>query len=218
MDSALSPTTVQSDGTGRPKIAYLDQNMWIDLARAADAPQDHPQDRQILELLCAMVEAGAVRLPLTVTNIYETHKVNDPQLRALIAYTQATLSRGEVFRGHRRRLEVEIGRVLSAIYGLDWTEPDPDWVFSRLFFEAFAELGTHAPGSNSPTRCSPCFRAIRRAPCSTSWPRATSRYAAAGSRGSNRDARTCARGSRRAGPNTRARASPCGAGSTASFW
>lgn len=115
--------------------------MWIDLARATEAPQDHPADRQILELLCAKVQAGAVRLPLTATNIYETHKVHDPQLRSLIAYTQATLSNAEFFRGRQRRLEIEIGRVLSRIYDLPWTEPDPDWVFSRLYFEAYMDLG-----------------------------------------------------------------------------
>jgi hypothetical protein len=141
MSSNSSPTTRETETTSQPLVVYLDQNMWIDLARAAGAPQNHPRDREILELLCAKTEAGGIRLPLTTTNLYETHKVSDPALRASIAYTQACLSGAEFFRGRRRRLQIEIARVLSAIYELSWTEPDPNWVFSRLFFEADFELG-----------------------------------------------------------------------------
>jgi hypothetical protein len=105
------------------------------------APREHSQDRELLEWICELVESGRVRLPLTAANLYETHKVNDPTLRAGIAYTQVALSGGEVFRGRRRRLEMEIARILSEVYELPWTEPDSDWVFSTLFFEAQAELG-----------------------------------------------------------------------------
>ncbi len=108
--------------------------------RAAQTPADHARDHQVLERLCAAVEAGRVRLPLTSSNLYETHKVNDAPLRAAIAYTQVTLSRAQVFRGRKRRLEVEVGRILADIYGVPWTEPNPDWVFSRLFIEAQAEV------------------------------------------------------------------------------
>jgi hypothetical protein len=131
----------------RPTVVFLDQNMWIDLARAVLSPQDHPRDREVLKLLCAKAKDGAARFPLTVANLYETHKVIDPELRAAIAYTQTALSSAEVFRGRRRRLEVEISRVLSDIYGLPWLEPEPDWVFSRLHFESQAELDDPRFGS-----------------------------------------------------------------------
>src|SRR5580704_5831258 len=85
------------------KVVYLDQNKWIDLARAVAAPADHPEDRTLLEFLCAKVEAGQIRLPLTASNLYETHKLNDPAQRFNLAHTQATLSKAEVFRGHRLR-------------------------------------------------------------------------------------------------------------------
>src|SRR5258708_25224004 len=136
MDSAelLSPSDL---ATAQPaKIVYLDQNKWIDLARAVAAPEGHPEDRTLLEFLCAKVEAGQIRLPLTASNLYETHKLNDPAQRFNLAYTQVTLSGAEVFRGHRRRLETEAALVLSKLYKIEWTEQDPDWVFSTLFLEA----------------------------------------------------------------------------------
>lgn len=128
----------------RPVIVFLDQNKWIDLARAVKTPPNHPEVRTVLEDLCAAVESGLVRIPLTGANLYETQKVNDPDLRAVIAHTQAVLSGGWVFRGRRRRLEVEAGRVLAAIYDLPWAEPDPDWVLSRIFFESQAEAADPA--------------------------------------------------------------------------
>lgn len=135
-----------SDVVPRPTILYLDQNKWIDLARAARAPEDHIEDRAVLDRLCAAVEAGAISLPLTMSNLYETQKVSDLDLRAAIARTQVVLSRGRVFRGRRRRLEVEGARVLASLYGKPWIEPDPDWVLSDLFFEAVAEAGDPALG------------------------------------------------------------------------
>ncbi len=147
-----SPTSCDLPVPLPAKVVYLDQNKWIELAQAAKAPKDYPVARGILEILCAAVEAGSVRLPLTSTNIYETHKVNRREQRWDLAYTQTTLGKGEVFRGFHRRLEVEIGRVLSRIYDLPWTEPVPDWVFSNLFFEATAEAKDPRLGREIPDR------------------------------------------------------------------
>lgn len=132
------------------KVVYLDQNKWIELARAAKSPKDHPDARAVLELLCTCVESGVVQLPLTSANLYETHKVNRLERRFDLAYTQATLSKGEVFRGLHRRLEVEISGVLAKVYGIPSNGPPADWVFSRLFFEAQAELGDRRFGQLIP--------------------------------------------------------------------
>ncbi len=126
--------------TSAPLIVYLDQNMWIDLARAVRDPDNHPEARQILEALGAAIDARMIATSLTASNLYETQKVRDPMLRATIAHTQVAFSGGWVFRGRRRRLEVEAARVLSEIYDLPWTEPEPGWFLSNLFFEAQADL------------------------------------------------------------------------------
>jgi len=150
MDSSKSFAAQNLMGPRGAKVVYLDQNKWIELAQAAKSPNDHPDARAVLEILSASVESGAVRLPLTSTNLYETHKVNRLERRFDLAYTQATLSKAEVFRGLHRRLEVEISRVLARIYGISWVEPTPDWVFSTLFFEAQAEAGDQRFGREIP--------------------------------------------------------------------
>lgn len=140
MPGSTTPRPVRPDGRSST-VVYLDQNKWIDLARAATAPADHPELRTILERLCSKVAAGEIILPLTSSNIFETHKINRQDQRLHLAYTQVTLSESKVFRGYRRRLEIEIGRVLSELYGLAKSEPEPLWFLSNIFFEAIAEVG-----------------------------------------------------------------------------
>ena len=140
MSFSESSVISESAASRKAKVVYLDQNKWIDLAWAATAPHDHPTTRPVLEWLCDKVEADEVRLPLTAANLYETQKINNPELRFAVARTQTTLSRAEVFRGRHRRLQIEVARVLSLLYRLTWVEPEPQWVFSRLFFEAQAEM------------------------------------------------------------------------------
>jgi hypothetical protein len=121
------------------KIVYLDQNKWIAFARAVKNPAENPEVLAILEFLRTEAEAGRIILPLTATNIYETHKRNDPASRFDLAYTQATLSAGRVFRGRHKRLEMEVTDVLRGAYGLSLAERDKDWFLSQLFFESTVE-------------------------------------------------------------------------------
>jgi hypothetical protein len=124
---------------GRPNIVYLDQNKWIELARAIKHPADYPAQHSLLESIAREIDAGRLVLPLTAANIYETHKINDPQRRHQLAILQATASQGLVFRGRHRRLETELHDVLCAIYGRPSAPRAADWFLSNTFFEAFAD-------------------------------------------------------------------------------
>jgi hypothetical protein len=53
-----------------PKIVDLDENNWIDLAQA---PDGYPEHYSVLEKLVEGAKAGYLLVPLTQTNIYETH-------------------------------------------------------------------------------------------------------------------------------------------------
>ena len=98
------------------------------------------------------------------------------ELRASIAYYPGlSPARGRFFAVAGGDCEVEIARRADRDLALAWSEPDPEWVFSRLFFEAHAELGdpryglpTFRTGSTSPDP-----RQSRRRPSSTTSPGAT---------------------------------------------
>ena len=122
-------------------ILYLDQNKWIELVRAVKSPDDFSAQYAVLEALVEEAKAGRLLVPLTATNLYETHKVDIPERRKHLAWVQATLSQGMVFRGRYKRLEVEIIDLLRARSGLEALPREAYWFLSNVFFEATAEIG-----------------------------------------------------------------------------
>lgn len=118
------------------KIAYLDQNKWIELARAVKRPADYPRLQPLLRYLGENADAGRVVLPLTSANIYETHKVQNPSRRCDLAIVQCAFSKGFVIRGRQRRLTTELGIVLADCCGLDPPAQPERWFLSNVFFEA----------------------------------------------------------------------------------
>jgi hypothetical protein len=132
------------DLTGRnpapaPTIVYLDQNKWIDLARAFKNPDGYSEHYSVLEKLVEGAKAGRLIVPLTQSNIYETRKISDAGRRHDLAFAQATLSQGRVFRGRHKRLEVEATDVMRRAYGLEPLPRAPNWFLSNVFFEATVE-------------------------------------------------------------------------------
>jgi hypothetical protein len=121
------------------RILYLDQNKWIEFAKAAKAPEHDADTYALLEEVDAEVRAGRLAVPLTATNVYETHKINIPQRRDDLAAIQSALSRGLVIRGRHKRLEVEFSAAMRPAYGLEPIKLDPFWFLSDIFFEAVAE-------------------------------------------------------------------------------
>lgn len=144
-----------------PKIIYLDQNKWIDVARAVKDPDGYPEHYAVLEKLVEGSKAGRLIVPLTQTNIYETHKISDAGRRHDLAFTQATLSQGRVFRGRHKRLEVEATDVMRRAYGLDPLPRAPNWFLSKVFFEATVEREDDRLGGIVSSRV---FEAIQRNP------------------------------------------------------
>lgn len=122
------------------RVIYLDQNKWVELARAAKTPAEHQDLVSLLENIAAEVSDGRLLFPLTAANLYETYKINNAQRRHDIAYLQAMLSRGYVFRGRHKRLDVEISTVLRNAGGLTPFAREPRWFLSSIFIEAFADL------------------------------------------------------------------------------
>jgi hypothetical protein len=136
MKTAMEPLTVSP-----AKILYLDQNKWIELAHAVKSPDDYPAQYEILAALVADSNAGRLLVPLTDSNLYETQKIDIPERRNHLAWVQSTLSQGKVFRGRRKRLEIEVVDHMRSAYGLEPLPREPHWFLSDVHFEATAEFG-----------------------------------------------------------------------------
>ncbi|PJT27206.1 hypothetical protein CN884_02060 [Ochrobactrum sp. 30A/1000/2015] len=122
-----------------PSILYLDQNMWIAVAQGVKDPGRYPEAYAVVELLVALGMAGEFTIPLSFTNIYETHKVNDPDRRAHLAWVQASLSQGKVFRGRRALLREQLIDHLSIVFSIAGPTRSHQWFLSEVFFEAVAD-------------------------------------------------------------------------------
>jgi len=71
---------------------YLDQNKWIDLARAAKGEVAGARFRDVLDLARASVAAGIVSFPLDISRYMETAKRGNWQSRQELVATMAELS------------------------------------------------------------------------------------------------------------------------------
>jgi hypothetical protein len=126
----------KSEVTALPTIIYLDQNAWVALARAKKAPDVHALEYDALEALVNARNAGWIQVPLSFTNIYETHKINDPERRAHLAWVQCTLSQGQVFRGRAKVLRHQLTAFLASSFGISEPVYQPYWFLSELHFES----------------------------------------------------------------------------------
>jgi hypothetical protein len=76
-----------------PLHVYLDQNKWIDLARAYHGHPGGKQYELVLQRALDAVDAGRVIFPLTASHFIETAKDPKPERRARLAEVMVLLSR-----------------------------------------------------------------------------------------------------------------------------
>jgi hypothetical protein len=122
------------------KIVILDQNKWIELARAESGKCKSKSLIDLYGKLINKVHRGDVIIPLTLSNIIETSKRNDISSRKHLSRIQSELSRGWVIRSRKGRLSVEIQAALRKIFN-DPPSMLPDgWALAPGFMQAFEEF------------------------------------------------------------------------------
>lgn len=105
-------------------VVYLDQNHWIDLARATTgSAQLAAPKRQACEYLIELARAQQIRLPLSAGHVVETAKKGGRQ-RIDVASTMATLSRGWQMRSPLRIRAYELDRLMRV--GTDGRDQELD--------------------------------------------------------------------------------------------
>jgi len=120
-------------------IVFLDQNQWVKLGRSLKSPQDYQELCELAQRMQKAVNQEKLLVPLTSANIYETSKINRPERRARHAYLLCALSKGRVFRGRQKRLEVEVSRILRDVFDMAPSIESDNWFLSDVFIDAFIE-------------------------------------------------------------------------------
>ncbi len=116
---------------------YLDQNKWIDLARAAKGEASGARFRDVLDLTRASVAAGTVSFPLDISRYVETAKRGSWQSRQELVETMAELSLLHAIAPASVILPAEIDAALYRRFGLP--------VVPRIA-QVFGQGITHAAG------------------------------------------------------------------------
>ena len=78
----------------KPLYIYLDQNHWIDLARAHHKHPDGEKYQEVFQTLIKLTEKDIVRLPLSFYHFVETLKIKNQDRKEKLAQTMTLLSKG----------------------------------------------------------------------------------------------------------------------------
>jgi hypothetical protein len=95
-----------------PRLIYLDQNKWIELARASNGKAD-ARLLQILEILRESKRLGLNLFPLSLAHFIETNKRQDLDSRSRLGSLMWELSDNWTLAGPKAILQWELDRALS---------------------------------------------------------------------------------------------------------
>jgi hypothetical protein len=119
----------------RPCV-YLDQWVWIRLARAANG---EPREASDLRVLAAVRDAAAegVAFPLSTTHHIETSKITSPRQRLDVAGTMASISHCRTLRARKVLLRHQMLHAMHLTFGRPAFRPQPPEVLGTGFRWAF---------------------------------------------------------------------------------
>lgn len=96
---------------------YLDQNKWVDLARAATGHRDGVRFADALEAARAATDAGTASFPLDIYRYLETGKRRDDRSRIEVADLMLGLSKQHTMARPHALLPAEIDQALNRRFG-----------------------------------------------------------------------------------------------------
>ena len=126
------------------RIAYLDQNAWVILAKGSWDRERYPKEYAALTRVVELVRGNDIIVPLSFTNLYETSKINVPYRRINMARAQALISGGLFFRSRRRILVETLKAYIADKRSIPQQELSTNWLLSDLWFES---AGDYSPKS-----------------------------------------------------------------------
>lgn len=122
----------------RPRHLYLDQNKWIDLARAWHDRPGGERFRATLDTLLRLVQQDKIVLPLSSTHVLETARAGDPDRRKRLVEVMVALGRGSVIAPSHAVIRVLARRSAQELFVRTPPEAAPA-IFGRGIAFAFGE-------------------------------------------------------------------------------
>jgi hypothetical protein len=127
--------------TQRPSV-YLDQWVWVRLARAAVGRASHPDDEAALVAVREASAAG-VAFPLSNVHYVETSRIKDPRQRYDLAAVMAPISCCRTLRCHRTLIRHQMLTAMHDTFGRPAFRPAPPEVLGLGVAWAFVGQSGH---------------------------------------------------------------------------
>jgi hypothetical protein len=96
---------------------YLDENKWIDLARAVSGHPEGEKFKTAAMMVAAAVGRGEASFPLSAGHMFETWKQKSGRRRREVATTMLTISKNHAIAPHCELIPGEIDRALRSRFG-----------------------------------------------------------------------------------------------------
>lgn len=109
---SLSLKNKKNKNKGFPKLLYLDQNVWIKLARVHYGKEKDEDIERLVEKIARLVDSGKLIVPINLTNAHETQKLKDEKRRKRLAQFIISISRGYCFIPYVYLMDVEILNII----------------------------------------------------------------------------------------------------------
>jgi hypothetical protein len=119
---------------------YLDQNKWIDLAKAIYRGDAKATERDNAETLKCAVDAGRVRFPVSEVHLMEAYRIGNRERRLQLASVFAAFSGGWFVAGRQTRVSHELDGALRMLLTIERKDAQREFdAFARNFFWAFGD-------------------------------------------------------------------------------
>ncbi len=102
--------------TGKPLYIYLDQNKWIDLARAYYDMSGGKKFRRILDKIQVGISNQTIAFPLSSEHVFETRKARDMAKRKRLADVMSEISRGVTISPQNKMRQWELAQALGKAF------------------------------------------------------------------------------------------------------
>lgn len=96
---------------------YLDENKWIDLARAVSGHPEGEKFKTAAMMVAAAVDRGEASFPLSAGHMFETWKQKSGRRRREVATTMLAISKNHALAPHWELIPGEIDRALRRRFG-----------------------------------------------------------------------------------------------------
>jgi hypothetical protein len=120
---------------------YLDQNIWIELAKALYRADATPEARRNAEKLKETVAAGCLRCPVGEIHLMEAYRIGDRDRRLQLASVFAAFSGGWFIAGRQARVAYELDAALWKLLSIpNASDQQPFDAFAQNFLWAFGDI------------------------------------------------------------------------------